>query len=580
MKKLFIIAIALCGFTTVKAQYFEHLYGRQFDDGLTDGKNTVNTPGFVIAGEGGAVAFSASFVTLTHTDLTGVPYFNNEYELYGSSGSTLYAGSTRVFEYPNSSAAFGVVGRFYDPSSATPHAGIYYFTVDAAGNYINGYEYKIQPIGGTVWEVYTVTSVALSASGNEAYITGSAQTVWTDAYIFILKIDIATGTPIWGNVYDFVTPSAPAFALAEDIVESPFTPEVMVVGTVYSPGFTQDAFFLPVDANTGAPGTAVTYGSTSTWDFFSSISVSNQVGGFVIGGTISPSPSTPMSDYWLNLVDNAGNSVWAYQYDYNSNPGTDNRCYDVIERFNTSGKYEYYMAGTVGNGVMGSSDALIIKTDDAGNATDEFTYGDANFQQCFKIDQLNGTGNDGLSIFGMGDFSAMPGVGSEMYIRKVYFNGESACNQFLNTAATVSAPSQMGSTTVNTPTGFNFNVLSAVNAPINDKNTCFAWRVPGGSNARTTPDEPKSDKEAVLSPNPLQQGAQAVTADVFVDIPVMAQVAIYDMLGRCYYNNSFELVKGNNSLPLDISAANMATGMYTVKITGTNLSNNILLVIK
>jgi hypothetical protein len=579
MKKLFIIAFALCGFSSVQAQYFEHLYGRQFDDALSDGKNTVNTPGFVIAGEGGAVAFPASIITLTHTDLTGVPYFNNEYELYSSSGSTVYAGNTKVFEYPNSSAAFGVVGRFYDPSSATPRAGIYYFTVDAAGNPINSYEYRIQPVGGTVWEVYSVTSVALSASGNEAYITGSAQTAWTDAYIFILKIDIATGNPIWGNVYDFVTPSAPAFALAEDIIESPFTPEVMVVGTVYSPGLTQDAFFLPVDANTGAAGMAVTYGSSTTWDYFTSISIANQVGGFVIGGYISPSVSSP-SDFWLNLVDAAGNTVWANQYDYSFNPGTDERCYDVIERLNTSAKYEYYMGGTAFSGVLGSSDALIVKTDDAGNSVGEFSYGDVNFQQCYKIDQLDGTGNDGLSIFGMGDFSAMPGVGAEMYIRKVYFNGESACNQALSTSSTASAPSQMGTVAVNVLTWFNFNTLSMANAPINDKNTCFAWHVPGGSNARTTPDEPKGDKEAVVTPNPMQQGSQTVAVGVNSDASVTAQVAIYDMLGRCYYNNSFELIKGSNSLHLDISAANMAAGMYTVKITGTNISDNILLVVK
>lgn len=579
MKKLFIIAIALCGFSSVQAQYFEHLYGRQFDDALTDGKNTVNTPGFVIAGEGGAVAMAQSFITLTHTDITGVPYFNHEYELYSTTGVAIYPGATKVFEYPNSSAAFGVVGRFYDPSLGAPYSGIYYFTVDAAGNPINAYEYRIQPVGGITWEVYTVTSVALSASGKEAYITGSAQNVWTDAYVFVLKIDIASGGIIWGNLYDFVTPSAPAFALAEDIIESPFSPEVMVVGTVYSTGLTQDAFFLPIDINTGVAGTAVTYGTSSTWDYFTSISVANQVGGFVIGGYISPSVSPPF-DFWLNLVDAAGNSIWANQYDYSFNPGGDERCYDVIERFNTSGKYEYYMGGTAYNGVLGSSDALIIKTDDAGASVGEFSYGDANFQLCSKIDQLDGTGNDGLSIFGMGDFSAMPGVGSEMYIRKVYFNGESACNQALSVSPTISAPGQMGNVSINTPSWFNFNSLWVANAPINDKNTCFAWWIPGGSNARVLPDEPKGDKEAVVAPNPMQQGTQAIAVEVTTDAPVTAQVAIYDMLGRCYYNNSFELIKGSNSLPLDISATNMAAGMYTVKVTGTNLSNNILLLIK
>ena len=52
MKKLSILAILFLCVSSIQAQYFEHLYGRPMDEALGDGKNTTNTIGHILVGNG------------------------------------------------------------------------------------------------------------------------------------------------------------------------------------------------------------------------------------------------------------------------------------------------------------------------------------------------------------------------------------------------------------------------------------------------------------------------------------------------------------------------------------------------
>lgn len=104
------------------------------------------------------------------------------------------------------------------------------------------------------------------------------------------------------------------------------------------------------------------------------------------------------------------------------------------------------------------------------------------------------------------------------------------------------------------------------------------WTSTGG--AMVGQQNPNEDKTAIVSPNPLGQGAAEVTVEIESETTVNAKVYIYDMLGRTYYSGDFTLVKGSNQLPLDISKANMAQGMYNIKISGENLNKNIMLLVK
>lgn len=574
--------LLLVSATSIQAQYFEHLYGRPLDEALGDGKNTTTTIGHILTGNGTGLNLPDADISVTHTDIKGNPIFNHEYEIYNSAGDPVNTNNPKIFEFTNGSGDFGVVGILSDPPLTTPPptTGVFYFTIDAAGVPINVYEYRINPSGST-YEVFDVAAVTLSSTGNEAYITGTAQISFTDAYIFIIKIDVNTGALVWSQVYDVSNSSASNRDMPTDIIESPYSSDVIVVGHTYETGLTSDAFLFTADANTGAvTGTVQFYGSSSTEDFFTSIAIANQNGGFIIGGYQAPA-STSSFDSWLTLIDASGSITWEYTYDYSHNPGSDDRCYDVIERLNTSGLYEYYAAGIAHSGFFGNSDALVIKVDDNGNGVEEYSYGDANFQNCYKIDQLNGTTADGLSMFGMGDFSLAPIGGSDLFLIKAYFNGETPCNFMRSTPTAVSVPASINpNPTAVQLTDFYDNSITMNYDVIKDVEQCYRGVLSDGDNARVAPTEPKGDKQAIVSPNPMQQGTTKAIVEVEANAPATVTVSIYDMLGRNYYNGQHNLAKGNNQLPIDISNANMAVGMYTIKINGTDISKNILLMVK
>ncbi len=581
MKKLSIITILFLCATALQAQYFEHLYGRQFDEALGDGKNTTNTIGHVLVGNGTGATLAMAQISVTHTDINGTPIFNHEYEIYNPAGDAVGANSPKVFEFTNGSGDFGVVGMFSDPplTSSPPTTGVFYFTVDANGIPLNGYEYRINPTS-SIFEIVDVAAVALSSSGNEAYITGTAQVSFTEAYTFIIKIDVNTGSWLWSIVYDISNSAANNRDMAADIIESPYSGDVIVVGHTYESGLSEDAYFFTADATTGAvTGVTQLYGASSSWDYFSSIEIANQVGGFIIGGYTAPSSASPY-DSWMLLVDATGNVVWSNTYDYSQMPGTDDRCYDVIERLNTSGKYEYYGAGTAYQGIFGSSDALVIKVDVNGNGVGEYSYGDANFQNCYKIDQMNGTAADGISLFGAGDFSLAPISPSDLFLIKAYFNGETTCHFSASTPNPVGGAGMFATTSPAVITDFADNTMTLNYGKISDKQQCFRRKLTAGSNASIAPNEPKGDKQAIISPNPMLQGATQAVVELSTETATTVSVNIYDMLGRNYYSGEHALVKGSNQLPIDISNTNMATGMYTVKISNATISKNILLMVK
>lgn len=582
MKKLSTLAVLFLCVLATQAQYFEHLYGRPMDEVLGDGKNTTNTVGHILVGQGTGFSLPMAQISVTHTDITGFPIFNHEYEIYNTAGDAVYTNTPKVFEFPNGSGDFGIVGMLSDPPFTTspPTTGVFYFTVDASGNPLNVYEYRINPTGST-FEVIDVAAVALSSSGNEAYITGTAQVSFTEAYTFIIKIDINSGGLIWSWVYDVSNSANQNRDMAADIIESPYSSDVVIVGHTYETGLSEDAYLFTVDAGSGSvTGTVQLYGGGSSWDYFSSIEIANQVGGFIIGGYTAPSSSSPY-DSWMMLVDPAGVPFWDYTYDYSQIPGTDDRCYDVIERLNTSGQYEYYGAGTAYVGVFGTSDALVIKVDANGNGVGEYTYGDANFQNCYKIDQMNGTAADGLSLFGAGDFSLAPISPSDLFLIKTYFNGETPCHFSSSTPNPVPSPAYANpNPTAVQLTDFFDNVLTMNYGKISDKQQCYSRSLISGSNASIAPNEPKGDKQAIISPNPMQQGATQAIVELSAETVTTVSINIYDMLGRNYYTGEHTLVKGSNHLPIDISNTNMAAGMYTVKVTSTNISKNILLMVK
>ncbi|KAB2915156.1 MAG: T9SS type A sorting domain-containing protein [Bacteroidetes bacterium] len=596
MKKILLIILALTGLTA-KAQYFHHIYGTTDGEKLSSGINTNALGlGHFLVGHNGQNGLAVSRTDVTG-NVTGAPYFDGWYTLFSPiTGSQVFVEESEAFEMDNG-GGFGIVGKFQDLSLGAPNTGIFYMQLTPAGGVSNIFTYVPSGVT-TVIDIFNVGGVAESvlSSGKDIYITGSAYG-GSNVFAYAMKLDMTSGGIRWSWIYDIQLASGAgsAYAYSRDIIESPYTPngvdEAVLVGQLYDPtgGSLPDAFSLRVDASTGIPvtGAADIYGTTSSTDEINSISIANATAGgsdgFILGGASDVNGS---EDFWLVKTDQTLGSLWASLHDYNGNGGTENVCNDVIERLNTGGKYEYYAAGYVRNGLMGGTyDMVVVKTNDMGVSTGmgQFTYGDKFTDYGIAIDQYNGTGADGISVFGFREAYSSPVINGnyDMYLVKAYFNGETPCNQKIVDAINASGPGLMTSVSANLVdrlvplTLFNWGQTTA-----NDLNICFATSLGAGSNARVAPAEPKGDKQAVVAPNPMQTGAQTIAVSVEVESATTAQLAIYDMLGRQYYTGSVTLTKGSNTLPIDISKSNMSAGTYTLRITMNGENKSVLLLVE
>jgi hypothetical protein len=273
-------------------------------------------------------------------------------------------------------------------------------------------------------------------------------------------------------------------------------------------------------------------------------------------------------------------------YDYGMMPGTYNKCNDAIQRFNTFGQDEYYLTGFASPGIFGSNDVMVTKIDQFGNpvAGEEFTYGGPGYDEGRSLDQDNvGAPGPpaGLSIYGTSDMTTGQ---PDLYLVKAYFNGLSGCNEAFSTS--IQAPFFFFNFYPEPVLGVTINPASNLMqgySPMFDNTLCFSPTIFGGSNARVAPGEAAetpTDDATLIMPNPANAGIKDVKLQVQSTVEGPANIQIYDMQGKQYYNQQHMLNKGLNKLPIDISIVNMAPGLYTVKILGDTQNKTVILVVK
>lgn len=601
MKKTFITLTCSLMAYLCQAQYFQHLYGSGSAEGQSSGVNTVVQPQghFIVSSSVTSSGLSGVLGTFTDNtgNIPGAPNFNNIYSIGPTMASAYQLSHNKAFELNNGNG-FGIVGLYQQPAGS----GIYYLQVDPNGNIIPTGIFDYTPVaaGGYTWTPIFVGGISESASGNELYIVGALQetSLTWDIHSFVIKIDVVSGAVIWSQIFSVSNSSTAVISRdwAYDVVESPYitqpagNPEVVVVGTTYDNSGTRtvDGYLVRFDANNGNVffPWVMYYGTNSSDEYITSITVSNSGNGggtgFVMGGHTNYLSGGPRWDAWMVKTNQAGaGSYWGTVTPYSLTASSNTYTHDVIERFNTAGNYEYYLVGETDNGILGNYDAVVLKTDDAGNGVvnGEFTYGGGGNDFGYQLDQYNGTTIDGLSMFGIADFAG--GVGSlDAYIVKSYFDGNSGCNQSFGNPNTQTGPGLYSETQFSTLSTFIQGTQNAFSTSASDVQLCSTAFIPGASNARIAPVEPKGDKEAVVSPNPMQQGSPVAMVEVESNEPATVQIAVYDMLGKQYVSGSHTLAKGKNQLPVNLSTANMAAGMYTVKISGTTINQNILLMVK
>lgn len=594
MKKIIFLSCLLVALGA-KAQFFQHLYGTSGSEYVGNGVNTNATGmGHFITSPSNSGSVATTGLLATNTDVNGnILAFNNTYFLTHASGVAIAPQNTLPIEFSNGSG-FGVFGMFYDQTGSGVQSGVYYLELDNAGTVVNTTQYDPVSIPGGTAYVVEVAAVTETQAGGEFYITGTVDPAVPSLngsfWIFVIKIDQA-GNIIWSVIYDIANPGFNSSRdWAKDIIESPYTPagvtEVVVVGQTYGNGGSSDAFFLRMDASNGNMlGLPFIYGTTTTFESFYSIDVANSTAGgltgFIIGGDCDIAGSW---DYWVVKVEPRGRIVtlpsgvlWSFVYDYNGGSGNFDHCTDIIERLNTNGLYEYFVGGNTNTGNIGGTDLVVQKIDDMGvpYGLGQFTYGSSIDESGTYLDQYNGTGSDGLSVFG----SFNTGSDVEAYHVKAYFNGYSGCNEQLDNTTANAGPKIIAQYKTKLYSNFTNSTISAGPGGASDNQLCYNTSIGGGSNARIAPAK-TGDDAVIVSPNPAQTGTALVNVELESETPTEVSVAIYDMLGREYYNSKFTLAKGKNRLPLDISSAGMAAGMYNIRITEAANSRNMLLMVR
>ncbi len=442
MKKLIITALALTTFT-VKAQYFQHIYGSTDFEEVSSGMNTTQTgDGFLLGGtrnNGGG-----TYASMMRTDIAGIatgsPYFKNNYKLYQSSSLSVNMPVRQAFVAEINPTRFGIVG-VINENSTSLRQFIFYAPTDDRGNPMVAPLYNIRTyeIPGSR-SSYVIRNIRLSSTGNELYISGlcSANSI---IYTMVLKIDALNGNIIWSGLYKVNGINESAYDILEDVTNN----ELIVVGyNQRNISSLEDAYIMKLDATTGNVASSTAIYGTNNHDAFTCIAPTSN-GDYVVGGRTGVISSL---DSWTLRFDNTLTNIWNTQHDYVYFGSQNNYCIDILERINTSGRPEVYAAGQTVVGSIGQSDIEVYKIDgNTGLCSSRFTYGTGLSEYVASIDQRNLTGPDGISLFGLTN-TVSPGFGNNDYcIFKAYYDGITTCNYEISNTNSTPGPGFLGNDT-------------------------------------------------------------------------------------------------------------------------------------
>lgn len=581
-----------------KAQYFQYLYGSANNlEMITDGHNT-NLGGlkghFMVAPDHfpHTSIFHALRTDIAGSTATGAPYFNMNYnlsEIYNASSFGTEVQELHSVQLADASG-YALAGSYVNSSSGAK--GIFYQKLSPNGMLLPaiwlGY-WASTPTAYWMWGNYADPHVdkiteSLRVPG-ELYILGHVTDIASGSIrTFIIKINQNTGAIIWGNVYavNWGT-AAPERFIPHDIIESPQfnvpnnTYELVIVGEYSSAGTPTDAFVLRANYFTGVISNPIKfYGVASTGEVFTSVKASNNanvdpgMAGYVIGGHLDGLNR----DFWFMAIDQPGNVVWSNVFDYNNSGSTFNNdyCYDLIERRNTSGAYEYYLAGHTDRGFFGTEDVVVIKADAMGNGVvpnGQFTYGNLDVERCIRIDQTENP-NGGISMFGWAYWPGSPLGGFDYYLVKSYFNGVTACNVNIQKPFQNLGPGHFKDVySDNSSNFYSYSIFSYEMSTQSEFSICNRRSVAGGSNARMISEvkEEQIQEGINLYPNPLHTGEQELSVSMTSEGNETIRVTISDVLGRTVYMHRFDLNEGSNVVKMQLGNQGLTEGIYHVTIS-------------
>ncbi len=612
MKQLYVTFFALLTVSVGNAQFFQKVYGASnTQEVLESGTNynggiSISTKGFLMTGHtpaGSTVGISS--VMLTRTDLSGNPVFNNRVALLAQfTQQQLSSKAKKVISLANGQiAVFGDYNNGLSTSTGPVSNQIFLMLTDANGNplYVRSYN-----IGTLPYQAEATSLVQSPTNPGVLYACGYTSTINGNKQPVVMSIDAPSGFLNWG--YTYIDVSSNAFEwTAEDLVESPYpNPSTAQTDIAFVGRYVLNQYdigqgaFWSLDAATGIPSSTIhQYGSPFSDGGFNAITIANNPNygdpGFAIAGYTMASffynqltsPST--YNMWALKMDPTGGLLYfSTELDYSA--GDRNEfAYDIVERVNTFGDYEYYVGGYVDQGYFGNEDEIVCKLTYYGypvSSGSEFTYGGPGNERVLELDYYNfgvPTSNVGLSMFNYssGSFSTL-GQGDFYHVRS-YFNGITACNFILDNARFFYGPGFYGEakqdifeTSFQRQRSLDWQVNTMQDALI-----CTANSVPGGANTRIG--ESGGDETEITGsnvfPNPVMLdnpmlNIQFDAAGTGEDI----QVEVMNALGQICMRSSQVLGDGQTQIQVNLNGNGLLNaGVYMVVIyrNGEVFTHNI-----
>lgn len=606
MKNLYVTFFALLTVSVGNAQFFQKVYGAaNTRDVLESGTNynggiSISTKGFVMAGHTPAgSAAGITSVMVTRTDLSGFPVFNNRVALLEQfTQQQLSAKAKKVISLANGQiAVFGDYNNGLSTSTGPVSNQFFLMLTDAFGNpqYVRSYN-----IGTVPFQAEATSIIQSPSDPTVLYACGYVAGGHGDKRPVVLSINAANGFLNWGNSYIDVSGNAFEWT-AEDLVESPYPnpssaqTDIAFVGRyVLNAGNAGQGAFWTIDGATGLPSSYIhQYGSPFSDGGFNAITIANNPNygapGFAIAGYTLPyffsAPNEPLSPatygVWALKIDPTGGSIYfSTELDYSAGDRNEYG-YDIVERVNVFGDYEYYVGGYVDQGYFGNEDEVVYKLNYYGYPVpggSEFTYGGPGDDRVLQLDYYNfgvPTNNVGLSMFNYssGSFATL-GQGDFYHVRS-YFNGITACNFILDNARYFSGPGfyndakqDIYESSAQRQRSLAWQVFSMQDALI-----CTANGVPGGANTRLRENgEDEAETAAVTGssvfPNPVTPDNPVVNIQFdAAGTGENIQIEVMNALGQVCMKSSQTLGDGQTQIQVNLSENGVLNaGVYVVVV--------------
>jgi hypothetical protein len=393
---------------------------------------------------------------------------------------------------------------------------------------------------------------------------------------FVARVD-ATGAVLWCFTYNFdpTSPPVDATCVANQLCEDPLT------GMIYVVGFIDDVLFAPninalafsLDAFGGVTGATIydagpPAGITSDDQFTSCRFTSD--GDIIVGGFSNTTSLGGFAGYKMLITElDATLGVPLMANLLVANTGTTaspipSRCYDIIERKNTSGDIEYFLYGAAfpSTGPV----QCLYKTKDTGLGIEHYLYNPVKFTTGFGIDLTPNT----LSKPGLILFSSVLSTTtfSDAHIMKNYFNG-AACTDYcpLNPPIDEGVSYNYPAEEVAITQTCDIVALKWKNFNHQRKVSCSQASIACGSNAKGDRGNNEMDlitgAELHVYPNPAGNKLMIEWSD---ESEEAMSVSILNLNGQVLFSRALSSSEAQQVITLDVQS--LAAGTYMVVIRG------------